>query len=168
MDIFASADHHFGHKNIVKFTDAFGEKLRDFDTVEDMEEHIVEQHNSVVKPTDMTLFAGDVCFNKHKLELFKRMNGMKVLILGNHDQFSMKRYLEHFHEVCALKVIDNIIFTHIPLHPVSMGRWELNVHGHMHHNKIDHPKHLCVSMEQIDYKPISFEEIEAYVERNAE
>jgi calcineurin-like phosphoesterase family protein len=61
--------------------------------------------------------------------------------------------------------------SHIPIHPQSMNRWKLNVHGHTHDKLIQSkvgeifygnysdPRYRCVSMEQINYTPIDLMEI---------
>ena len=60
MSQFFIADLHFGHNNIVNFTDAAGDKLRPYDTVEDMEDAMVQMHNELVKPTDKVYMLGDI------------------------------------------------------------------------------------------------------------
>ena len=63
-----------------------------------------------------------------------------------------------------------MILTHIPIHPESLARWGLNVHGHLHANvvklslaQIPDPRYFNVSMEQINYTPISLETVKKYV-----
>jgi calcineurin-like phosphoesterase family protein len=53
-----------------------------------MDEAIVKQWNSQVKPEDEVYFLGDFGINKKKAldaELVGRLNGKKYIILGNHD-----------------------------------------------------------------------------------
>ena len=52
MSQFFTADLHFGHNNVVNFKNTDGTKARDFDTVQDMEDAMVQMHNEIVKPTD--------------------------------------------------------------------------------------------------------------------
>ena len=66
MDFFI-ADLHFGHKNIVNFKDDVGNPLRPFDTVQDMEEAMIQYHNEIVKPTDKVYMLGDIAFNTRGL-----------------------------------------------------------------------------------------------------
>ena len=79
--MFFMSDHHFGHKNIIKFCN------RPFNDVEEMNEYMIAQHNSVVGPDDYCVFGGDISFapaSKANYHL-SRMNGHKIFILGNHD-----------------------------------------------------------------------------------
>ncbi len=50
-DIWVSSDFHFNHTNILKFGDSSGKLFRGdrFSFVEDMNEHMIEQHNKHVK-----------------------------------------------------------------------------------------------------------------------
>ena len=73
MAQFFIADLHFGHNKIVNFTDATGNKLRQYDTVEDMEDAMVQMHNELVKPTDKVYMLGDIAFNQRGFDKVKQM-----------------------------------------------------------------------------------------------
>lgn len=173
-NIFFCSDHHFGHSNILAFQNWDGSMLRPgFNDIEHMNEVLIERHNSVVAPNDRVYFLGDVAMSGKYLPLLHRMNGKKVLIKGNHDKESMAKYMQYFDDVRGSHQFDGMIITHIPIHPQSLGRWGTNVHGHLHSNKVmlDAPpkgdeyevkpegeidaRYFCVSMEQINYTPIS-------------
>ena len=167
-NIFFASDHHFHHKNILTFKDAEGNTLRDFTDVEHMNEHMVYMHNSVVNPQDKVYFLGDVTMarNAKGLEILARMNGEKVLIKGNHDLCSAQQYLQYFKDIRGSHQFDGMILTHIPIHPESLARWGLNVHGHLHSNvvklslaQIPDRRYFNVSVERINYTPISLEQI---------
>ena len=67
--------------------------------------------------------------------------------------------------------MDNIIFTHIPVHPDSKARFKANVHGHLHSNKVrfDNGKgeidnfYINVSVEQINFTPIHYDELKKLI-----
>ena len=167
-NIFFASDHHFHHKNILTFKDAESNPLRVFDSVEHMNEHMVTMHNSVVNPNDKVYFLGDVTMarNAKGLEILARMNGEKVLIKGNHDLCSAQQYLQYFKDIRGSHQFEGMILTHIPIHPESLARWGLNVHGHLHNNVVRMPlaqipdrRYFNVSVERINYTPISLEQI---------
>lgn len=58
-----------------------------FGSLEEMNEQLIENHNSVVAPLDHVIILGDVVMGKRgeSLPLIERMNGRKTLVLGNHD-----------------------------------------------------------------------------------
>ena len=166
MSQFFIADSHFGHNKIVNFTDAAGDKLRPYDTVEDMEDAMVQMHNELVKPTDKVYMLGDIAFNQRGLDKVKQMNGIKILIKGNHDQLKLNKYVEVFNDIRGCHVMNGLVFTHIPIHVDQLGRFGCNVHGHLHAGKVMRygghqvdPRFLCVSAEHTDLKPIEFEDL---------
>ena len=81
--IFWTSDSHYFHNNILKYCN------RPFETVEAMNEALVANWNSVVKPDDHVYHLGDFCFgNVEKWNWCLepgRLNGHIHLILGNHD-----------------------------------------------------------------------------------
>ena len=150
------SDQHYGHANALTFKKSDGSPLRDFSSAEEMNEHMVHCHNSVVRPQDKVIFLGDVAINKKYLEILRRLNGKKKLIMGNHDIFDLKYYSEYFYDIKAYRVFDGHIFSHIPVHPSSIERWRGNVHGHLHDKKLDDPRYICMSVEQehVNYTPV--------------
>jgi len=161
---FFISDTHFGHANILTFKNSnSGSPMRVFKDVEEMDEHMVTQWNSVVRPCDRVYHLGDVVMNRKFLPIVERLNGKKVLIMGNHDIFGSKEYLKYFEDVRAYKIFpkERIICSHIPVYSEVFPRWELNVHGHLHDNNVKEfsEKYLNVSVEQINYTPIAFDTI---------
>ena len=174
-NIWFCADHHLYHEGVLRFFKADGvTPLRVFDSVTHMNEYIIYKHNLVVRPQDKVYFLGDVMCSKKapQLELLGRMNGEKILIKGNHDYLSLNAYQKFFKDVRSVYAIDGMLLSHIPIHPGSLSRWDINVHGHCHSNVVtDHnghpdPRYFCVSMEQLDdYSPISLDQINKKLKR---
>lgn len=167
-NIFFASDHHIDHQNILNFKRDDGTPLRDFVDVDHMRETIIQRHNEVVRPNDKVYFLGDVVMNRKSsaLEVLNRLNGEKILIKGNHDQCKPEAYLKYFKDIRGSHQFEGLIMTHIPIHSESLARWGLNVHGHLHHNVVRMPlsqipdkRYFNVSMERINYTPISLEEI---------
>jgi len=159
-NIWVIADTHFGHRNILTFTDKEGKLIRGaiFKTIEEHDETLIANWNELVGPQDHVYHLGDVVINKKSLEIVKRLNGHKRLVFGNHDIFDYKKYIEAgFEKVYGVRVFPkhNYIFTHIPLHPSCLAsRGWINVHGHTHSNIINEPGYMCVSVEQTNYRPL--------------
>lgn len=80
---FFTSDEHFGHKNIIRYCN------RPFQTVEEMDETIISNFNSVVSKGDITIHAGDFTLIGQKLNVYKkyadRLNGNHVFLKGSHD-----------------------------------------------------------------------------------
>lgn len=173
-NIFFCSDHHFHHSGILTFMRNDGvTPLRVFDSVQHMNEWMVYCHNRVVKPNDKVYFLGDVTMSRsaESLEILGRMNGEKVLIKGNHDQHKAAQYLKYFKDIRGVDPhISGFVLSHVPLHPDCLARWGTNIHGHLHSNvvlrelsKIPDPRYVSACMEQINYTPISLDEIKSKV-----
>ena len=161
---FLIGDTHFGHSNILTFKKKDGTMLREFENIHEHDERLIYNWNRVVSPEDKVYHLGDVGFkNFTYLELvLKRLNGSKVLIKGNHDNFKLSQYAQLFKDVRGSHQLDKFILSHIPLHPDSLYRWKACIHGHLHDNSLDDPKYYNVSAEKINLTPIDFEVIRAH------
>ena len=158
-NIFLVSDTHFGHNGVCHFLRADGvTKLRPWDTPEEMDEAMIKAWNETVRPTDKVYHLGDVVINRKALHTLHRLNGDKVLIKGNHDIFRLEEYTPFFRDIRAYHIMNNVVFSHIPIHTDSKGRFSGNIHGHLHSNKMDDPWYLCVCVEQTDFKPIALED----------
>lgn len=156
-----------------------------------MDEALVERWNDVVDEFDRVYVLGDVAINKRALPTLLRLKGKKVLIPGNHDIFGAKEYLKYFEDIRGYKVVDGkdgprAIMSHIPIHDESVGRFVINIHGHLHANVVSRevwqgkwvddtipptlvdaerfiaepdPRFVCVSAEHVDYTPVLVEEV---------
>lgn len=174
VDVWFYSDPHLGHtKTVTEFKRHDGSPLRDFESVDAMNEHLIDRHNLVVKPQDHVYCLGDVVINRKCFPLLDRMNGHKRLIRGNHDIFKTAEYLKYFDEIYACRVFDGVkaIFTHIPIHHESLGRFQVNVHGHLHHqtSQVDSPDmelngYFNVCVEMLDnYTPIHLDQIKSMI-----
>jgi len=146
------ADLHFGHKNMAH--------RRGFQDEFYMNEHIVEKWNSVVSKRDVTYIPGDITMEKSsEYYWLDRLNGIKKVILGNHDMPQhVTELLKYVNSVCSMQYmkIDDvgIILTHAPIHPCELAyRYKLNIHGHVHENTLEDQRYINVSAEAIDYTP---------------
>ena len=176
--VFLVSDTHFGHAGVCRFTRNDGvTKLRPWTDPEEMDEFMVKAWNDRVRPKDKVYHLGDVVMNRKSLSIMSRLNGDKVLIRGNHDIFRDTDYREHFRELRAYHVMNGMILSHIPVHTESLGRFGVNIHGHLHANRVRKargvdartgevlysdaidPRYHCVCVEQTDFAPILFEEV---------
>jgi calcineurin-like phosphoesterase family protein len=78
-----TSDPHFGHDNVLDFC------KRPFKDMEDMMNQMRDKHNAKVNPEDTVIYVGDIFFYiepKKCKEYLDSLNGMKVLVRGNHDR----------------------------------------------------------------------------------
>lgn len=173
-NIFLISDTHFGHANCLNFMRSDGvTPLRPFSCVEEMDEVMIENWNNTVHSCDKVYHLGDVAFrNATSFDtIMSRLRGEKVLIKGNHDKFKLSVYARHFKDVRGSHQFDGLLLTHIPTHVGSLGRWPTNCHGHTHANLVElsphhpDPRYFNVSVECIDYTPISLETIKSEIKK---
>jgi calcineurin-like phosphoesterase family protein len=170
--VFLVSDTHFGHAGVCRFMRNDGvTKLRPWDDPAEMDEAMVAAWNERVRPNDKVYHLGDVVINRKALGIMRRLNGDKVLIRGNHDIFKDEDYRAHFRELRAYHVMNGMILSHIPIHSESLGRFGVNIHGHLHANRVMLPgfngkmtdivdtRYHCVCVEQTDFAPILFEDV---------
>lgn len=176
--VFLTSDTHFGHTGVCRFTRNDGvTKLRPWTDPDEMDEEMVKRWNETVRPNDKVYHLGDVVINRKAMKTLARLNGDKVLIRGNHDIFRDEEYRMYFRELRAYHVMNGMILSHIPIHEASLGRFGVNIHGHLHANRVMKQvetlheftargsreyidtRYHCVCVEQTDYRPILFEDV---------
>ena len=145
-------------------------KTRPFSTTEEMDEALVDNWNSVVKPGDKVYHLGDVTFSSKEnyiKNIHNRLHGKKRLIVGNHDD--VKFLAPYFEKVMLWRMFPDwgLLMTHVPVHPSTLGenrftgKQMINVHGHIHSNPSPEGPYKCVCVEQphMNYTPINIEEL---------
>ena len=136
-NIFFASDHHFYHKRIREFSP----KTRRGESVEEMNELLIQAHNSIVKQNDLVYFLGDFSFGnaEQTKRIAMRLNGQKHLILGNHDDIirRTKEIQELFVTVQDYKDTSiekiKISMFHFPIAEFNQQhRGAYHFHGHTH------------------------------------
>ena len=147
-----------------------------------MNEVLIANWNSVVKPDDRIQHIGDFAMgpkNLHKGYL-DRLNGYKILVRGNHDQKAEKMLWMGFNEVHPYKfeIINglNVYMAHIPLGNDPYAEKNRTYHpeftpeppphdiwlcGHVHTAFQRIGKVINVGVDVWDYKPVTFEQLVA-------
>lgn len=164
------SDPHFYHHNICKFLNYDGTKVRPWDDANTMTEEMIERYNELVADSDRVYILGDVAFSAANMRsAVSRLKGRKVLVPGNHEPTKMRKYFDLFDDVRGYVVKKGFIMSHIPIHPGSLSRWKLNIHGHLHGNVVTtgvHPdldyedkRYYCACVERTDFRPKLLDEI---------
>lgn len=159
---FFIADTHFFHANIIEYEN------RPFKSVEEMNAFMIKSWNKVITNNDRVFLLGDFAFgNKQKQkDIAQKLNGYKILITGNHDQYSIGHYEDiGFAEVYRYPILleEFWMLSHQPLY-INKNMPYANIFGHVHSNPIysDYSEQsMCVSVERehINYTPIRFDKV---------
>lgn len=165
-NLFFISDHHFNHEKILQFEG----KNRPFATLDEMKQGLIDRHNSVVTDNDFVWFLGDLIFgeNANFYEL-AAMKGRKGIVFGNHEtsqkikQIVESGVFDKFASSFDIKTpAAKYVVSHRPIHTWEMDvdkRVDFCIHGHLHSDSIPDDRFVCVSVEQIDLTPISFDQI---------
>ena len=151
--IFFYSDPHFHHENMAI--------RRGFKNAEEMNNHIISEWNKIIHKKDTVILCGDITMEKDNYEILNKLNGIKKVILGNHDEPQhIKSLLKYVNSVQSMKYYKGIIITHAPIHPCELDyKYKYNIHGHVHNNSLDDKRYINVSAEVINYKPKLLKEL---------
>lgn len=164
--IFITSDCHFYHSNIILY-----EKLP-FNNAEEMNERIISEWNKVVNPDDIVYILGDMFFCSKELakEIMDRLNGVKAIVLGNHDRHGVQWYLDvGFSEVNKHPIILNgyIYLSHYPPEYIPANTPNVYLYGHVHNSK-DYltigEQSACMCITRWNYKPVLLDTILMYMD----
>ena len=149
--VFVTSDTHYGHKNICRGVTAWRlpdgsipiDQTRDFETIDEMNDAIINNINSVVGQDDVLIHLGDWSFGG--FENIKKFRDRIVckeihLILGNHDH-----HIENNREGCQelfssvnhytklMYKYDTIVLMHYPIDSWDgLNKGHIHLHGHCH------------------------------------
>lgn len=136
-NIFITSDLHFNHDK------DFIWKPRGFQSMEEMNEVELERYNATVKPEDTCYLCGDIALGtdlQAALRMINKLNGHKILILGNHDSdakvraYRTNHFFEDIQYAALLKAAGiKAYLTHYPTITANGEDLRLiNLFGHTH------------------------------------
>lgn len=165
--IWVTSDTHFGSERTMELS------KRPFESVEDMDNKMIENWNSVVDDDDLIIHLGD--FGNY--DVVNRLKGKIILICGNYEKGdiskkheSYKNFKEHlqnngFHSVCFNKFIikrknrNNIVCVH---EPSKRNEVCFNLFGHIHKLQMVKYNGLNVGTDCHNFYPIDMNTVEFY------
>lgn len=173
---FFTSDTHYFHDRIRLYSG------RPFDSVEEMNETLIQNHNSIVKSNDTVYFLGDFSFGNltDTISILDRLNGTKYFIFGNHDKviannqkvlFGKTRFssLNDYQEIYVnSQKICLFHFGQRIWNKSHYGSWHL--FGHSHGSLEPMGKSMDVGVDSYwvngkKYFPFSFDEIATFMDK---
>lgn len=173
-NIFFTSDHHFGHKNIINFSN------RPFESVEEMDEVMIQRWNERVGADDEVYHLGDVGLSSSgKLrKILERLNGTIYLIKGNHEKsaeacHSRFAWIKDYYE---LTIEDTdfergeqmIVLFHYALREWNASHWgTYHLYGHSHGSLSDdsQARAFDIGVDCHDFYPLSYSEVKAIMNK---
>lgn len=169
--IWFTSDLHFNHTNILKYEPI----SRPFETIEEMNEVLIENWNRHVNEEDTVYVLGDLCMGKDAdiPAILERLKGHIILIRGNHDGSKRRKIYEkhgiEIKDICYLPYKGRyFVMCHFPIASeefLKMVRKDnsevIMLYGHVHSNAakgyVDGTFHVGVDTNGL--APVSIEEI---------
>ena len=170
--LFFTSDNHFSHKNILKYQP----EDRPFADIDEMNEMIIERHNSVVGKDDQVYFLGDFAFTNlnNTIEILERLNGRKFLVYGNHDRVMRDKKIDSYFEwrkqyyELNLKGYGYTGYAPMVLFHYPIERWNrksygaYHLFGHVHSSEYNDDLRLNVGVDSHNLTPWELTEIMEY------
>ncbi|MFC7096066.1 metallophosphoesterase family protein [Halobaculum marinum] len=164
MTIYVISDTHFDDPKMVNELD------RPFDGVDEMNEALIDNWNSVVDEADTVYHVGDLLGGEpperresHALYRLDQLNGTVNLIAGNHAPIPKSSFADSAIDIKESRRLDfqgySFYFTHKAEHaPDYFDGWIIS--GHEHENPAKYPfidpetRRVNVACERIEYRPL--------------
>jgi calcineurin-like phosphoesterase family protein len=127
MFTYFTSDTHFGHANVIRFDS------RPFGSIEEHDDILIKNWNSVVKPDDDVWHLGDFSF-RNRINIcryLEKLNGRIHLVRGNHDDKAAWKARDKFassQEAAYIKCEGEIIY----LSHYGCRVWRNSCHGSWH------------------------------------
>lgn len=157
MTLFFTADQHYGHANIIIYTN------RPFASVEEMDEELIRRHNEVVGPNDTVTHAGDFTLAPDHIaqRYLRRLNGKHNFIMGSHDRWLENRYSSPAPYMVQMQ-LGKVALTvcHYAMrtwHKSHYNAWQL--YGHSHGKLEPIGKQWDIGVDNNNFYPVSFEQL---------
>jgi len=162
MATWFTADTHFSHARIIDPT--FGTPRPQFSSIEEHDETLVLNWNSVVAPGDTVWHLGDFsyrCHPRREREIFDRLQGVKHLIKGNHDKSSLDSPWASIRDVGQVVVDGRGLWLSHYAHRTwpRLHRGDLHLYGHSHGTLPGDGRSLDVGVDCWGYRPVGLQEI---------
>lgn len=173
-NIFFTADHHFGHENIIKFSE------RPFESLEHMNEELIKRWNEKIGENDIVYHLGDVSLGKPDVtkDILDRLNGKIHLIKGNHEYSALRvsdrfEWIKDYHELSiededATHGKQKIILFHYAMRTWNAshhGVWQLYGHSHGTLSDDENALSIDVGVDCHNFYPISYEEVKELMKK---
>ena len=167
MSVFFTADHHFGHKNIIEYAN------RPFASVQEMNETLIARWNDVVGEDDEVYHLGDV-----GLASSGKLRHILNQLRGNHEKSAEAchtrfEWIKDYHELILPDAETErgeqlIVLFHYALRTWNASHWgSYHLYGHSHGSLPDDSaaRSFDIGVDCHDFRPLSYAQVKAIMAR---
>ena len=154
---FFTADPHYYHSNIIEYSH------RPFYSLKHMHDTLINNWNEKVGEKDTVYIIGDLSF-RDPSEILDRLNGKKILLIGDHDKPSLKvkHKFEMVLDTAIVKFNKKTVYLNHWKNEVwpksHYNSWHLYAHSHGHLRPTG--KSWDAGVDNNNYYPLSEKDIE--------
>ena len=166
--VFFTADTHFDHANIIRLCN------RPYETIEQMNEDMIEKWNRKITGNDTVYIMGDMFFRSKDPEaILRRLHGKKYLTIGNHDTWlkkidAGKYFKEISHYIVTTDGQHGLALCHYPQVCWAHAKRFYMIHGHIHADTsadyflllAERDRVLNAGADINGFEPVTFEELQ--------
>jgi calcineurin-like phosphoesterase family protein len=182
QNLFFISDFHVGHTNVIRFDN------RPFRDVNEMNETLIKNWNSVVGDDDTVFYLGDLSMRCHPSTVkwfVEQLNGKIHFFMGNHDHYRDIARLNRWEKIWGdddvqgagkIEIKDsdaNRGYQHIELSHYAILSWNKShhgswhLHGHSHGSMMKNPdmeffykrRVIDVGCNMWNYTPLSYTQV---------
>lgn len=188
--VFVTSDTHFFHKNILRFNP----ETRPWETVEEMNQGLIDNWNQTVDKSDIVYHLGDIAMGSKKNipDLLAQLNGKTHLILGNHDKMlagfdqsgimfikPLGRQMLDTRQLASIQAYSEIshkgktvILSHYPMRTWNKSNYgSYMLFGHVHGDMLGEGRSMDVGIDSSDMssngRPFLLDDVLAFLENRS-
>jgi calcineurin-like phosphoesterase family protein len=160
MNWFFTADEHYGHQKIIQYCN------RPFNSLEEMNQTMIAQHNQIVGKGDTTVHVGDFCWAKKQEEAHREyishLNGNHIFVRGSHDHWLPDSAKSRWRRMIEGQFVVVDHYAGRTWERAHYGAWQL--YGHSHGRLVPDGLQMDVGVDCNNFAPVSFEAVAEFMQ----
>ena len=168
--VFVTADHHFGHKNILKYQN----RSRPFDSVDEMDAVMIDRWNEMVSDDDVVFHLGDFTLGDNIKKYISQLKGVINVVPGGHDWRWMNKwdglYPPYTTEPIYNYRLENtkliVVMCHYPMREWDRSHYgAFHLYGHVHGNLPGIGRSMDVGVDTNNFYPYLLDDVISELEK---
>lgn len=155
MKTFVIADEHYSHFNCLTYDG------RPFETIEEMHEIFIQNHNKIVSSNDVTFHVGDFTLDpnpEHAQQIIRQLNGKHFFIKGSHDRWLPQNHTTRIEK--RISKTEFVVFDHYQMTTWPRSHYgSFQFYGHSHGRSKPKGNQMEVFCGTFNWQPAELDEL---------